>query len=267
MLVSVGVVFLVTTAVLGLLATGSRSVDRREREGNMGASGRTGLDEVLRELRAAREISAQETIGGTVFTSTGSNIVFRAPSYNAASPQGILDGFDDVLAFRYNAGARTVTQTTERDNAASDCPVRTGLVLARNVQSVRYLYRVRDQMEGNGTKQYVLRARTSVTADSPLTAYVNGSEVPVGAYDPATRTVTLGGTITPAAPQPATLSSSGTPGDDVQFQYTVDPAASPGDLGTVNGVDVVLTLSDTDGRRVQRTVTLAGNARLRNRRN
>jgi hypothetical protein len=53
---------------------------------------------------------------------------------------------------------------------------------------------------------------------------------------------------------------------DIQVLYTVDPAANSTGITHVNGVDVKLTLSEKDGRAITRTVTLAGNARLRNQR-
>ena len=247
---------LVTTAVLGLTLTSGRAVDRRTREGSMGAWARSSLDEMLCELRAAREISASETSGGTNFTSTAaSGIVLRAPSYNAASPQGILDGFDDLVSFRYDAATRTLRETTVRDRADSDRPVRTNFIVAQNVQSVAFQYRVRDQFDGNGSNLYVLRANASITASTPLTAYVNGVETPLLIYVAGTKTATLERATPP------------TKNDDVQFQYTISPGAVAGDFAVVNGVDVTLALQEIDGTNVARTITLAGNARLRNRRN
>nr|CAA9235661.1 hypothetical protein AVDCRST_MAG63-1184 [uncultured Armatimonadetes bacterium] len=242
-----------TTVLLGLISTTARTADRRTLEDTMNARARTSVDEILLETRAAEQILASRVIGGTTYQTNDSDIVLLAPPFDPA--QGIVTGTYDVIAFNFDPDARTVTETTQRQNPLSKRPSRTNHVIARQVESVRYTYRVRDQFTGDGTRNwFVLRTQAREARPS---VFLNGSLVPPAeiGYSSATRTITL-----------SSRSASSLDGQDVQVLYSVDPAANAAGLAKVNGVDVAVTLSEVDGRRIRRTFRLGGNARLRNQR-
>lgn len=247
MMMTVFVIALVTSAILGLTSTANRTADRRVREESMGGFARASLDEMLKELRAADQIFVSRTIAGTNYATTASNLVLEAPGFDPASTQGILPGIYDVVAFTFDATARTLSETTFVDTG-SRRPARSNFVIARNVQSVAYTYRVREQFVSKGVASFVM---STPTASTPV-AYVDG-RLAAGSYVASTRTFTL--SSTPAS------------GKDVQFLYAINPTANSGaGLAFVNSVDVTLVLSEMDGRRITRTVTMSGNARLRNQR-
>jgi type II secretory pathway pseudopilin PulG len=238
---------LVTAVILGLVTMATRIANRRTQEGAMGSSARTSLDEVLQELRAANQILLSRTLGGKTYTSAGSDIVFQAPGYDPLSAQGILPGIYDVVAFRYDPAAQVLTETAF-PGAGSKRPQRTLFVIARQVRSVRYVYRVRDHFIADGNNPAPARFELNAPPEEAPTAYVDGRRV--GARMESARR--------------AVLDDAPPDGADVQFLYTVRPAADS--LPHVSGVDVELTLSEEGGRALSRTLTLAGSARLRNQR-
>lgn len=244
-LVSMFVMSLVITATLGLVSTGTRSADRQTLEAGLAAQARTSLDEVLREVRGAEQVVTTFTNSGATFTSGTANLVVKAPAYDGA---GILSNVYDVVAYRYDANAGTLTQTTVVSNG-SQRPVRSGLVIAEHVTNVAYTYSARDQKKGDGAQTaFEMAAQPNATP----TVYVNGVVKTTGlSYSASSKTVTF--IAAPAA------------GDDIQFVYSVSPTEDSGKwLAYVIAVSVTLTVRDTDGRNVQRTVTLNGNAQMRN---
>jgi hypothetical protein len=246
------VFLLVTTAVLAFVSTGAATADRRTREATMGSQARASLDEMLRELRAAKQIRRTSVVNGKTYATDARNIVFETPSHTNST--GIIADKYDVVAFVYDAAAGTLTETTFV-NTGSQRPSRQAMVIARNVADAAYTYRVREQFRITSPQTSFALKTTSGTR--PV-AYVNGApaEVTSGAN---TNGVTLAS---------STALQSAAPGApvDIQVLYTVDPAANSTGITHVNGVDVKLTLSEKDGRAITRTVTLAGNARLRNQR-
>ncbi len=247
-LMAIFVLSLLTTFLLSLGSLAGRTADRGLLETGMQARGRIALDEMLREVRAADQILVNRTISGQNVATGPSDLVLQAPGFNPAAGSGaqVLLAVKDAVAFRYDAAGRRFTETTVVA-AGSRRPVRTALVLADNVQSVAFTYFARDAATADGaTSVYTVEA---LPVAAP-TAYVNGATAAC-TWTAGTNTVTL-------AARPAA-------GADVQFLYAVDPQASSGAaLRYVSRVDVVLTLSQTDGRAVRRTVTLAGSAGPRN---
>lgn len=240
---------LITAFMLALSGAASRTVDRNAVETTIGARARTSFDEILRELRAGRQVLASAAANGATVWSSDTDIVFQAPAYDPASP-AVLLATNDVVAFDYDSQAKTITETVVR-TAGSRRPARAGLVIARNVESVAYTYYAQDQFAGDGaTTTFTLNAKAK-TGTTP-TLYVNGVAAPC-VYVPLTRQ--------------ATLASAPAKDADVQFLYLLDPAQDSGAwLPQTDRVDATLTLSNSDGRRITRRVTLSGNARLRNRR-
>lgn len=251
MLITVFVILLTTSVVLSLAVTAGRVSDRQARQFTLAANARTGLDEMLRELRASDQILIQRTLNGVVCATDSSNLVFEAPGYDPGSQRGILPGIFDLVAFQYNRAARTITQTTFVDTG-SRRPQRAGLVIARNVERVVYAFEVREVFSAaGGVAAFPLSARALTSGGLPV-AYVNGAATG-SVYNALTKTVTLA-----AAPAAGAL---------VQILYAVDPGDNNGAwLAFVNSVSITLTLSQPDGRSITRTITLGGAARLRNQR-
>ena len=235
--------------LIALSSGANRAADHRLIEETLRARARTTLEEILREARAADRVLPSRVVNSQTLTSGAANLLFQSPGYDPAQTgaAALLD-VKDVIAFRFDATTRVLTETT-LVNTASSRPRRANLTLAQNVQSIAYTYYVRDRFVGNAvTPTYTLHARPSVAP----TAYVNGAAVTC-VWTTSANTVTLA--ATPAS------------GTDVQFVYPVDPAANSGAaLAWVSRVNVVITLSQTDGRGIARTVTTAGSALLRNHR-
>ncbi len=264
-LITMFILSLVTTAILGLTATATRTADRRTLENRMGAYARTSLDEILRELRAAQGIAVGQSVGGTNHTTSSSDIVFWAPRYDASGTLANPPDLDaDLVVFRFNPNTdpnlSTITETTVV-GAGSIRPSRTGYVIARQlyaggVKGVQYTYEVREHFvieAGQSQSTFALKTQAATT---PL-VYVGDSATPV-----ATTSTAPASTITTAGP----IENTGTGPRSVQILYTVDPATNPAGLRHVNGVGVTLALSERDGRAIPRTIMLSGKARLRNKR-
>ena len=244
------IVSLITTLMLSLTAATSRSADRRTLENRMGATARTTLDEMLREIRAADQVLPEFTISGTKYKSDNTQIVVQAPGYDPASARVLLPGINDVVAFQYDASSKTLTETT-LVGTGSKRPQRNRLRLAQRVESADFSYYVRDQFTAAGSNTFVLNARPEDS--SKIKVYVNGV-AGTYTYIPSLPT----GTVQVNSPSLAS-------GADVQFVYEASPTMSGGAwLPEVSRVDVTLTLSDIDGRRITRTTTLTGSARIRN---
>lgn len=238
---------LLTTLLLALSSAANRAADHRLIQETLRARARTSLDEILREVRAADRVLPSRVISSQTVTSGAANVVLQASGYNPAQAGvAALLNVKDVIAFRHDATAGTLSETTVV-NAASSRPRRTALTFAQRVQSIAYTYYVRDRFAADGIAlAYTLHAKPSAAP----TAYVNGVAV-TSAWVAGTSTLTL-------AAKPAA-------GADIQIVYSVDPAANSGAaLAWVSRVNIVVTLSQTDGRGVARTVTLAGSALLRN---
>lgn len=252
-MISTFIMFVVSAAVIQLTMTGNAAVARQSREKGLEGHARSALDEMLREVRAADQIFISRGINGVTYMTDSQNLVFEAPGFNPGSTMGILPGIYDVVALRYNAQNRTLTETTFVDTG-SQRPRRSQTVLARNVESVTYTYRVRDLFTGNGAQTiFPLNARSTGTPR----VYINGQRVTTGfSYS--------NGTI----PGKVTFSVAPALDADVQFLYEVDPTHDSGKwLAYVNGVDVAIIMSQVSGgRRLGNPVKLSGNARMRNQR-
>lgn len=246
------VLMLVTGATLTLTTSATGTFDQRTKENTLGNAARRSLEEMLYELRASSQIHAALSIGGLSMTSTtgvanDGMILLEAPGYNAS---GILSGTYDLVGFRYDRATRTLRETT-LVRGGSQRPARLDYVIARQVERVEYTYRVREQFtyKAGQSLSFAMKATPRATP----TVYVNG-----------VKTAGVTGTTTCTLPATPTLGAGGKA--DVQFVYAVDPAANPGGMAHVSGVDVTLILSESGSSSPTRTVTLSGNARLRNQR-
>jgi hypothetical protein len=201
------------------------------------------MDEILYQLRGSGLIVASQTLGGTAYTTGNSTVTGVAPGYDPAAPTVILSGVQDAIAFKYDSQAQTVSETVV-PGVGSVRPSRSQHVIARNVQSLTYTYRVRDQFTSNaaGSVSFPL----SASPQSTPTAYVNGS---------ASTCTVSGTTATVTAP---------TAGADIQFVYPVTPTSTT--LPFVSEVDVTMNFQALDSRQIARTMAIQGGARLRNQR-
>jgi prepilin-type N-terminal cleavage/methylation domain-containing protein len=250
MLIGVSLIVMITTAVLNLGVVAARTASRSRVRTTNSAHARATLDEVLRQTRAASQVLTSASVAGATVATGDTNLVLQTPSYDAGSAGVLLASKTDTVAFRFDAQAKTITQSTA-PAVGSQCPVRSALVVARNVSAVAYTYYAQDEFTGDGTTSaFVLSAK--VKTGLVPTAYVNG--VPTACtYTTATRAAAL---VSPPAS-----------GANVQFLYVLDPATDGGVWTShTDRVDVTLTLTDTDGRNTVVSTTLSGSARLRNRR-
>jgi prepilin-type N-terminal cleavage/methylation domain-containing protein len=249
---SVAVMSTVVVGTMGMFSMGAKTADKRIRENGFTGLGRATMDEVLRETRAGDQILRTFTLNGTSVTSNATTLVVEGPGIDPASQQGILPGVYDVCAFIYDPQAKTIREST-LVGSGSKRASRRDLILARNVQSVEIIYRVRDAvLATGGQKTFVLSAYPS---NSTPTVFVNGIAQ------------TSGFTYTPAGSSEGNKPSvtfTAAPGDkaDVQFQYTIDPTRNGGaDLPYVTTIAYTATMSEGSA---PGTITLSGTARLRN---
>lgn len=253
-MIVVAITSTVATMVFNMTMAGNRLVARHTREKSMEGHARSMLDEALRELRAADQVFVSRGINGTTFKTSKNTIVFEAPGYDPASSLGIIPGMYDLVAFQYDPLAKTLSQSTFVDTG-SKRPRRTKSVLAKNVKDMVFTYRVRDVFLGDGGKAiFRLNARASSTPQ----VYVNGQRV-------------VTGFVYSNLLVPGTISFNSPPADgaDVQFMYTVDPAHDNGKwLSFVTSVDMTVIMWQAPDNPAfgTGTVTLSGNARLRNQR-
>jgi type II secretory pathway pseudopilin PulG len=243
MLVTTFVFSLAMAGVLALISAASIAFDKGRTETDQGNDARLAMDEMLCQLRASGLIVASQTLGGTTFTTGSAVVTGVAPAYDPATTNVILSGVSDAIAFKYDSQAQTVSETIVA-GTGSVRPNRSQRVIARNVQSLACTYRVRDQFTATASGNVNLTLSAAPQATPAV--YVNG----------AAGTCTVSGTT-------ATVNSPAA-GADIQLVYPVTPTSAT--LPFVSEVDVTMNFQALDSRRIARTMTIQGGARLRNQR-
>jgi hypothetical protein len=256
MLVTAVVLGLTLSGVLAMAGSVSVSSDRHGVDARLGDGARRGMDEMLQHLRGGGLILNGQSVGGRTFSSTASEVVFRAPALNPADPtveanKPFAAGAYDYVGFYLDPAVKGGTlYESVQANAVSSRTTRTKLALATGVSAMKLTYRVRERF-GVASAAIPLPPATGAVVCTLIaaptaapTAYVNGVVKPC----------TVVGSL-------ATVSASR--GDDVQFIYPVDPTVSA-NRPLISEVDVALTMTGKDSRLKTRTLTLQGGARLRN---
>lgn len=244
MLVTVTLAFIMVSMVTTFLSMMASNTDRQQVDMTLGDSARNSVDEMLVSLRGASRVVVSDTVHGTATTTSGTQISFLAPGYDPASSTVVLEN-DDRIAYVYDPQQRVIRQFLQPTNG-SIRPTRNGYVVARNVESVRYLYFARESLKAPGTGS-VTHTLTATPLSKPL-VMVNGVAVACE-WTAQSRTVTF---------------TAATRGSEVQFLYAVQPseaAAAP----LIVQVDVEVLFSGKDGRSSTRRLLFPGSARLRNR--
>jgi prepilin-type N-terminal cleavage/methylation domain-containing protein len=170
MLIGVSLIVMITTAVLNLGVVAARTASRSRVRTTNSAHARATLDEVLRQTRAASQVLTSASVAGATVATGDTNLVLQTPSYDAGSAGVLLASKTDTVAFRFDAQAKTITQSTA-PAVGSQCPVRSALVVARNVSAVAYTYYAQDEFTGDGTTSaFVLSARSRRGLSRPRTS-------------------------------------------------------------------------------------------------
>ncbi|MES2461532.1 MAG: hypothetical protein V4671_13190, partial [Armatimonadota bacterium] len=218
---------------------------KNDTETGLTGSSRLALDETLYQIRGAKQVLPSYLSS----TLSGANkIVLAAPGYNPSSSTFYLDGVTDYIIIWHESGKLLQTLVP---GTGSVRPQRTKYVLASNVKSCAFSYRVRDYFT-SGSKNnatFVLNGYPS-SASTPL-LYVNGV-LKDFSFSSSTRTATV------------SLSEKS---NDLQFVYDIDPTNVTNavvSMPVVGEVGVTLQMEAKDNRQVTRNMTLHGAARLRN---
>jgi len=237
---------LILTGTAACMIAASSTADRVQTLGGLQMKAQRATDEMLYQLRGGSQVLTSQTLAGTSYTTSANDIVISSPGlstdYNGFPD--ILTAVTDYFAYDYDADQKKLYETIV-PGTGSNRPARTRMVLAKEVTAVTFTYRVREQVRNlsSGSYSKVL----AYTATATPTAYVNGAKQTCS-YNTSTRTATI---------------SSVPLGADVEFVYPVSPSDTSA-LAKVTQVDATVTLAETSGRSVTRTVTLSGTARLRN---
>jgi Tfp pilus assembly protein PilW len=243
MLVTTFVFSLAMAGVLALISAASIAFDRSRVETDQSSDARLAMDEMLYQLRSAGLVISSQTLSGTTYTTGSSTVTLQAPGYDPSTTNVFLSGVSDAAAFQYDTSTHTLRETIV-PGAGSVRPSRSQKVLASNVQSLACTYRVRDQFTTTTAGSVALTL--SASPQSTPTVYVNG----------AASTASFNGTS-------ATVSVPSAH-SDVQFVYPVTPTSAT--LPFVTEMDVTMSFQTLDSRRIARTMTIQGGARLRNQR-
>jgi hypothetical protein len=239
----------VATAVLftGLSVSSMalRAADKNGTENGLSGDSRLAMDETLYQLRGCSQVLASHVLNGETHTTSASEVVLMSPGYNPASPKIFLGSVTDYIAIQYDATSKRLIETII-PGPGSVRPARNKQVIARNVKSCTFTYRVRDIFTSgsSGSTKFTLNA----TPLSTPVLYVNG---------------VLTSYTYNSSNNSATVSLSGK-SNDVQFVYDITPSSGTDALARVCEVNAIFQLSTTDGRQITRTATLHGAARLRN---
>lgn len=243
LIVSLFVVSLILAAVISLTGSVLRVTDRSSTDNSMNDNARLAMDEMLLQIRCSSKILPLlpgTVLSGNTYTTSNSSLVLTAPGYNPASSAVFL-GVTDYVTYRFNAANKTLTETI-RPGAGSVRPSRIDTVLARNVSSVAYTFKARDQF-----KVIVAGTRTLTLKATPL-------QKPVAFINGVAATCSWGGGATVSV-------TTAQNGSDVQLIYPVSPAAA---VTAASEVEAVLTFTALNGRRQTQTQTIQGAACLRN---
>ncbi|HVK03522.1 MAG TPA: hypothetical protein VM490_08610 [Armatimonadaceae bacterium] len=246
-LVFAAVLGLLMTGVLALVSFAATTGTKTMTMDDLGDDARLAVDEVVYQVRSGDLILPSRTLGTLSYQTNGSSIVLRTPGYDPATT-AVFTGNSDFVALRFDQNTRMLTQTIQKSTGSAR-PTRTEKVLARNVASTIFTYRVRDQFTPTESGLHTLTL-SRVPLSAPK-VFING--VPAAStFSGMAQSVTV---TTPYR------------GSDVQVTYAVSPTANSGAaLNSVTEVDVTIRLTDRDQRNIERVQTLQGGARLRNRR-
>ena len=250
--------------IISLLSIASgvvQSNDRQLTEMPIKNSGRTTIDEMLFQLRAANSILPSQTLNGTKFTSDTQNIVFTAPAYNdkaADNSDVTLAGATDTVAFSFDAARGNLYETIVPQTGSAR-KSRPHYLLASKVVNVAYTYYAHEHY--HYSSPIILNQILSLQASwpqgsSPTVKVLVNSKAALGYLANPNQTL-------------HTIALLNIPqgNADIDIFYIVDGSGGGTiPFNVVNQVDATVTIRDTDGRRVQRTFTIAGSANLRNER-
>lgn len=244
-----GVLLSVLTVVLSLSWHSVRALDRQQLQTTQGNNARTGVDEMLAQLRYANEVRVSQVVNSTTFTTGTTSIVVAAQGYNPATSAVFLPGITDYIAFKYDATTKKLTESC-LPGTGSVRKKRTSTRIASGVSSVTLTYRARNEFvaTSSGAAIYTL----SANATSNPIVMING--------------VASTGIWTTLAPKVITVNAPAAKAN-IQVVYPVSPTALSGDaLQYVKQVDVNVNFEGTDSRKISRTLSMVGSARLRNQR-
>jgi hypothetical protein len=245
-MVAIFVMSLVLLIALSISSVAMQSADKNNTETGMTGSSRLAMDEALYQIRGAKQVLAASPITGLSGTTGASQIVLAAPGYNPAVTSFYLDNITDYVVLRYDTTSKKLFQSLV-PGTGSVRPLRTNYVLASNVSSCAFSYRVRDYFT-SGAKNNAQFTLKAVPLSRPV-MYVNG--VQTDSFNISGQTVTI------------SLTSKS---NDIQFVYSINPATAGTTLEFVGEVEIALNLLAKDSRQADRTLTLQGAARLRNNR-
>ncbi len=133
---------LLIISLLSIAPGVAQSNDRQLTEMPIKSSGRTTIDEMLFQLRAANGILPSQTLNRTKFTSDSQNIVFTAPAYNdkaADNSDVTLAGSLNTVAFSYDPARGNLYETIVPQTGSAR-KSRPRYLLASNVVGVAYTY-------------------------------------------------------------------------------------------------------------------------------
>ncbi len=247
-MVAITVMSLVLFTALTISSATLKTAGKNDTETGLTGSSRLALDETLYQIRGAKQVLPSQTLSSVTRSSGSNQIVLAAPGYNPSSSTFYLDGVTDYISIRYENGKLLQTLVP---GTGSVRPQRTNYVLASNVKSCTFTYRVRDYFTSGAKSNasFVLNAYPS-SASTPL-LYVNGV-LKDFSFASSTRTATV------------TLTAKS---NDLQFVYDIDPTNATNavvSMPVVGEVGVSLQMEAKDNSQVARKTTLHGAARLRN---
>lgn len=235
------------SGLLNVISAVTKTESRSRTQSRLTDAGRSTMEEILFHLRSSDAVLPTATLYTVNYSTNNKDIAVTAPAYNPAQPNIFLTGVTDTVAFVHNTSDKTLRETVVRGTGSAR-PNRSSFILAKNVQSVAFTYRVREQYISKGLTTYTLK----VPAQSTPTVYVNGTKVAT-TFNSLLRQVVF--------------ASIPTIGSSVQVVYSVNPSTNTGAyLAEVTAVDVTMTLQQTDATGKSQLVTITGSARLRNRR-
>jgi hypothetical protein len=239
------VISMTLVVTLSVSSVALRATDKNTTTDSLSGTSRLAMDESLLHLRGANQVVASQSVNGTTYTTSASQIVLAEPGYDPATTKFYLDNVTDYTVIRYDANTKTIIETIA-PGTGSVRPSRQNYVLARNVSSCTFTYRVRDYFNSSSTGN--IKFTLSASATATPTCYVNGTQTSYS-FNSSNGTAQV---------------QINTKNSDVQFVYTINPTSVSATMASVCEVAVVFQFATTDSRQITRSTTLQGAARLRN---
>lgn len=253
-LIAIVIIALFMMSVFNVVVGTGRASASYELTSSLSRYSRTAIDEVLFQTRGGDSLLSTAVLNGKRIYTSATTAIVRLPAFHPNSSDPFLNNAWDIVAFEYDPNTRTLYETIQPANGSTR-PARTRYPIARNVRSLEFTYRARQNYKAItlGVQAFALGAPLASTVNSALGLTSSSAQVFVDGVPTAFESLLGNSVITAKAPL----------GGAVQIIYPVAPWLDGGaSLPFVDSIRVSLTLEDPTT--TKGSVSLQADSTLRN---